>query len=413
MIKLSGIKGVLAISLICSITLAATGCAKKDVVAPEAAKNVKVISVSTSSIETDITYGGEVAPVSKIGVSSKVAGNVESVRVSIGQAVKKGDVLFTVGTRELQAQYNQTKGALDTAKASFIKTSDSGYLQQLIPAKSSVDTAQNSYNDAQTNYNMVKQQYNIGDYSKEELDAAKSKLDSTASQLSAANNSLELLKSKIGPQSNAAIAGQVEQAEGALDLAQIQIDNSTITSPIDGIVSVRNVEVGQMVSSSIIAFTIIDTSCLLAQVNMTDKGVVKVKISQKIPLQITSMNNKIVEGIVDTISPSADTTTNLYTVKLRIANKDNSLKTGMILKANFPDEIKNNIPVVPNSAIFTENSVQYVYAVESNKLKKTEVVVGITNNKQIEIKSGIKLGDSVVIEGQSFLNDGQKVKITK
>ena len=411
--KLSGIKVILLISLIWSITLTGTGCSKKAVAIPETIKNVKTASVSTSSIETDIKYSSKLAALSVTEVTSKTPGKIESVKVAVGQLVKKGDILFTLDSKELQTQYAQAKGALDSANANLIKTSDSGYNQQLISAKSSTDIAQNSCKDAQNNYNTVHQQYNIGDSSKDELDAAKSKLDSATSQLSAAKDSLELLKSKLGSQSNAAVAGQVEQAQGALDLSQIQINNSTITSPIDGIVSARNVETGEMVSSAITAFTIIDTSNLLAEVTVTDKAVIKVKIAQKIPVQITSMDDKVVEGIVDTISPTADAKTQLYTVKLRIDNKDNSLKTGMIVRSIFPNEIKNNIPVVQNGAIFTENSVQYVYKVEGNKLKKTEVALGISNVIQSEIISGLKLGDDVIIEGQSFLTDGQKVSVTK
>lgn len=396
MIKL---KVVSVISLILSIILISTGCGKKSVIvtAQDNIKNVKVASVSNSSIETDTTYGSKLTAASVTTVTSKIAGKIDSVKVDVGQQVKKGDILFTLDSKELQAQYAEAKGALATANSS--------YQQQLITSTSSANVSQNSYKDAQNNYNAVHQQYNIGESSKDQLDASKSKLDSATLQLKAATDSLELLKSKI--------SGQVEQAQGALDLAQLQINNSAITSPIDGIVSVRNIEVGEMISSSITAFNIIDTSSLLDEVTMTDKAVIRVKIGQKIPVQITSMDNKVVEGIVDTISATADAKTQLYTVKLRITNKDNSLKTGMIARSIFPNEIKNHILVVPNVAIFTENSIQYVYIVDVNKLKKVEITLGISNVTQSEIISGIKLGDSVIIEGQSFLADGQKVNVTK
>ncbi|MBU3175319.1 efflux RND transporter periplasmic adaptor subunit [Clostridium estertheticum] len=411
MMKLKGIKGFLLISITLSITLIGVGCASKSVTTNDNSKSVKATPVSISSITTTTKYGSELTASSETVVTSKIAGRVDGVNANVGQSVKKGDILFTLDKLELTAQYNQAKAALDTANATLVKSSDSGYAQQLISANSTADIARAAYNDAKNNYNTIHQQYNIGDSAKSELDSAKSKMDSASLQVSTASDSLALLKSKIGPQTDAAAAGQVQQAKASLDLAQIQINNATITSPINGVISERNVEVGEVVASSVSVFTIIDTSSLRAEVNMTDKDVIKVKVNQKIPVQISSMNNKIVQGIVDTISPSADAKTQLYTVKLKIENPSNLLKPGMILRVEFPSVVKADIPVVPNGAIFTENSVQYVYIVEANKLKKKQVVVGISNTLQTEIVSGIKLGDQVVTEGQSFLNEGQKVKI--
>ncbi|NNU75442.1 efflux RND transporter periplasmic adaptor subunit [Clostridium estertheticum] len=415
MMKLKGIKGFLLISLTLSITLIGVGCGNKDVsvASNDISKNVKASPVSISSITTTTKYGSKLATSSQTVVTSKIAGKVSGVNVDVGQSVNKGDILFTLDRLELTAQYNVAKAALDTANANLDKTSGSGYEQQLIPANSTLNIAKTTYNDAKNNYNTIHQQYNIGDAAKSELDAAKSKMDSASLQVSAASDSLALLKSKTGPQTDAAAEGQVQQAKASLDLAQIQMDNASIASPINGVISERNVEVGEVVSSAVSAFTIIDASSLRSEVAMTDKDVIKVKVNQKIPVQISSMNNKIVQGIVDTISPSADAKTQLYTVKVKIENPSNLLKPGMIVRVEFPDVVKTDISVVPNGAIFTENSVQYVYIVDATRLKKKQVVVGISNTLQTEIVSGIKLGDQVITEGQSFLNEGQKVKIVK
>ncbi|MBU3073255.1 efflux RND transporter periplasmic adaptor subunit [Clostridium estertheticum] len=415
MMKLKGIKGFLLISLTLSITLIGVGCGNKEVsvTSNDISKNVKASPVSISSITTTTKYGSKLATSSQTVVTSKIAGKVYGVNVDVGQSVNKGDILFTLDRSELTAQYNVAKAALDTANANLDKTSGSGYEQQLIPANSTLDIAKTTYNDAKNNYNTIHQQYNIGDSAKSELDAAKSKMDSASLQVRAASDSLALLKSKTGPQTDAAAEGQVQQAKASLDLAQIQMDNASITSPINGVISERKVEVGEVVSSAVSAFTIIDASSLRSEVSMTDKDVIKVKVNQKIPVQISSMNNKIVQGIVDTISPSADAKTQLYTVKVKIENPSNLLKPGMIVRVEFPDVVKTDITVVPNGAIFTENSVQYVYIVDATRLKKKQVVVGISNTVQTEIVSGIKLGDQVVTEGQSFLNEGQKVKIVK
>lgn len=373
----------LVTSLLLTIPLAAMGCSKETTDSgKDDPTSVKVSTVNISSIQTDVEYGSKLASLTEIAVISKVAGKIDNVNVEVGSYVKKGDVLAVIDSKELQAQYNQAKGAYDTA-------------------------------NAKNTLNRIQKEYNIGDASKEELNAAKLRVDSLTTQLKSAEESLELLQSKSGPQANAAAAAQVSQAQGALDLLGIQISDTVITAPVDGVVSAKNVDIGKTVSGGTVTFVIIDNSSLTAEVNMTDKSVVKVVKGQKIPVKLNTFEDKVFEGVVDSISPAADIRTQLYSVKVKVDNKDNSIKAGMIARLSFPNERKKNILVVPKEAVFTQNSVSYVYTVVDNKVKRAEVETGVSSSSEIEIKSGVKQGDYVIIEGQSFLQDEQKVTLVK
>jgi multidrug efflux pump subunit AcrA (membrane-fusion protein) len=405
-------KVFLVTSLLLTIPLALVGCSK--VVADNGendASSVKVSDVKLSTIESDVEYGSKLASSTEIQVISKVAGKVDSIKVEVGSHVKKGDILATIDSKELQAQYKQVKGAYDSANANYVKTADSGFEQQVSQAKSSVDTLQIQYDDAKNTLDRIQREYNIGDSSKQDLDAAKAKVDNLASQLNSAKDSLNLLESKSGPQANAAAAAQVTQAEGNLEATQIQLDNTTIIAPVDGVIATKTIDIGSTISNGASVFTITDSNSLMAEVNMTDKSVVNVQKGQKIPVKISAFGDKVFDGMVDSISPNADAKTNLYSVKVRVDNKDNSIKADMITKLTFPNEKKNDVLVVSREAVFIQNSVNYVYAVQDGKLKRIEVETGISNASEIEIKSGLKQGDQVVTEGQNFLKDGQSVNI--
>ena len=157
MIKLKGIKEILLISLTLSIALIGVGCGDKTVVvaANDISKNVSATPVSISSITTTTKYGSKLVTSSQTIVTTKIAGKVDNVNFDVGQVVKKGDILFTLDKSELTAQYNVAKAALSTANATLVKTSDSGYQQQLISANSTLNVAQNSYNDAKNSYSTV------------------------------------------------------------------------------------------------------------------------------------------------------------------------------------------------------------------------------------------------------------------
>ena len=100
-------------------------------------------------------------------------------------------------------------------------------------------------------------------------------------------------------------------------------------------------------------------------------------------------------------------------MKVRIDAPQAALRPGMFARVSFPVEKKENILVVPNTAVVTETGVDYVYTVQDGVLKKLAVQIGTSDEAVTEITSGLQDGALVVTEGQSFLNDGQKVIVAK
>ncbi|MGA2641467.1 MAG: efflux RND transporter periplasmic adaptor subunit [Spirochaetia bacterium] len=118
-------------------------------------------------------------------------------------------------------------------------------------------------------------------------------------------------------------------------------------------------------------------------------------------------------GIVDTVSPAADPRTLGYAVKIRIDNPGDSLRPGMLARVSFPVESRTGVLSVPNQALVTDSGVQYLYVVENGVVKKAAVQTGISDDAVTEITSGISEGAAVITEGQSFLNEGERVTIAK
>ena len=85
----------------------------------------------------------------------------------------------------------------------------------------------------------------------------------------------------------------------------------------------------------------------------------------------------------------------------------------MFAKIKMVVENKNGVIAVPNQALISENGLQYAYIVKENKIKKTPVKIGISNDEVTEVVQGIIEGDSLIPEGQSFLTEGEKVNIVK
>lgn len=191
----------------------------------------------------------------------------------------------------------------------------------------------------------------------------------------------------------------------------VQYNNTIITSPINGVVSVKNVQAGEIASSSLPSYTIIDTSSMLVEIGVPDEMVKNLALGQKLKISINEDKDKQFEGVIDLISPSADKNTKSYTVKVKIDNKDGYLKAGMFSRVTLPEKTKNNVLTVPNEAVKMENGIKYIYEVVNDVVKKTSVTVGLSNERSTEISGDIKEGVYVITEGQAFLNDGDKVKV--
>ena len=397
--------------------LAAAGCGPSRQPAPQPVKNVTVAAATRSTIAISLEYPARIRPRQEIIVSPKIAGRVASVRADVSQMVRRGEVLFTLESTDNEAQVRQARAAVESAKANLTRTSDSSLSSQVIQAQAAARQAQVQYDDARDIYERTEKLFTDGTASRQQLDSVKARLDSAGIALDAAAQNLRLIQDKGGPQSTGLASTQVDQAEATADLAESQLRNTVVTSPITGLVAARNIDPGELVASGVPAFVVIDVSSVTAETSVEEGMVEKIHRGQTVPISVDAAGSEGMRGIVDTISPAADPRTQGYMVKLKIANPGTALRSGMFARVRFPVENRQNVVVVPNSAVMTETGVDYVYAVVPANgaavVKKTTVRTGISDETVTEISSGLETGTLVVTEGQSFLSDGEKVVIAR
>jgi multidrug efflux pump subunit AcrA (membrane-fusion protein) len=406
-------KNLIFVILIVVIAVGAVGirnhAKNKKVETKQEIKNVKTQKITLGSISSNVEYAGSLKPAKEVIVLPKNGGKVASVKVNVGDKVTAGQVLYTLDTDELQASLQAQQAALDGANADLEKTSDSSQAQQVSQAEQTAGKAQVQFSSAEDNYNKMQKLYATGAVSKKELDDSKTQYDNDSIDLKTAQDNLSLLENKIGPQSTRSAAAKVEQSQAGVNTAQIQINGATITSPISGVVSAKDIEVGKIASSQSGSVTVIDSSTLTAEITVPDKMIAKIKVGQSVPVTINALDGKKITGVIDTISPDADSKNNCYTVKAKIDNANGDMNSGMFVKVSLEAESKDNVLSVPNQAIKTENGVDYIYLVENSKIKKVAVTTGISNDTFTEVSGNVKQSDDILTEGQSILADGEKV----
>ncbi|MBI2515117.1 efflux RND transporter periplasmic adaptor subunit [Candidatus Wolfebacteria bacterium] len=195
----------------------------------------------------------------------------------------------------------------------------------------------------------------------------------------------------------------VKQRENALLDAKEKLADYFIRAPFDGVIAKLDVKKGDSVSVSTILATLI-TKQKIAEISLNEVDVVKIKVGQKATLTFDAVEGLSIAGKVAEIDAVGAVSQGVvtYTVKVALDTEDERVKTGMSVSAGIVTDVKPDILLVPNSAVKSQGSSQYVEVIEGEDLnlknlpRRQNVETGVSNDEFIEIVSGLKQGDKVV-----------------
>jgi HlyD family secretion protein len=359
----------------------------------------KLVTVERGDIARSVVATGKVEPRSKVEVKSKASGIVEKLLVDYGQFVQTGQVLAELDKEQLQAIVREARASLaaaqaaeQSANATFARNQVEAEAPDLPFLKSNVDRAR--------------------ELNKQSLIARSAVEDTERIFEVARNKQLVATRNVAVTQAEVARAmAQVAQAQAALERAQDDLNHSTITSPMDGLVLSRNVEVGVAVSSILVMgsqatllFTLGDVAevYVLGKVDQSDIG--KVHLGQPARITVESYPGKVFTGEVIKISPLGVEKDNITTFEVRVSirNPQGMLKAAMSANAEIVLEEKKGVVLVPESALIyaADRSAQLEIpdTVATLGKRKTPVKVGLSNGVKAEILSGIEPGTKVILQ---------------
>jgi len=202
------------------------------------------------------------------------------------------------------------------------------------------------------------------------------------------------------------------QAKAARDIARKRVKDTNLRSPVSGIIGVKNVEAGQMISSGMPVFTIVKTDRIFARVSVPESEIGKITLGQKAVVTIQALEDKTMEGKVTLIGAMAEPRTRTYAVKIELSNPDYVLRTGMIAEARIVTDGIIEMITVPGKAIVRDaDNLTYVFLADTAKGKafRRRVFPGTVHRSEIQIKKGLTAGDMVITGGQHKITDGAPI----
>ncbi len=201
----------------------------------------------------------------------------------------------------------------------------------------------------------------------------------------------------------------LEALQAAYELARLNFDYSKIRAPIDGVVSARDIKLGQSVDASDVAFRITDTSELLAYLQIPQAELGKFSAGQSATLTVDADPDTTYTATIARISPTIDVRNGTFRATAFIDNRSGELAPGMFARFSITYDRHVNALVIPRDALIQEDDQTSVYVVADGKVTRRTIQVGIESSEVVEVVGGLAGDEEVVVTGQSSLRDGSKV----
>jgi len=401
--------GGLGLLLLVAVLLAVFGGDKEKIV------KVQTEKVEKRNITQIVSANGNINPVEKVILRPEVTGEVVELPVKEGDVVKKGQLLIRLKPEQYIARRNKAKASLSFSQASLKER-------------------EASLAEVEANYKRAKDLFEKQLVSESELESAKSAFLRTESQIEGQKSS-------------------VLQAEENYKDARVELAKTAIYAPLDGTISVLNVEKSERVLGSSFSqgthlMTVADLNSMEAVVEVDENDVVLISVGDTASIEIDAFKDQKFKGVVTQIGNSAKTTglgsqneVVNFDVEIRLLDLNDRIRPGMSCDAEISTETKSDVVTVPIQSVTArmpkpkkddseEDSgsrkkddkkkktkiSEVVFIEEGNFAKMVDVEIGISDDTYMEIMSGLEEGQ-MVISGSyraisKELEDSSKVRIT-
>ena len=211
---------------------------------------------------------------------------------------------------------------------------------------------------------------------------------------------------------------QWEAQKTSLEIAKTSYrnlsENTQLISPINGVVTARNYDSGDMFSMGTPIFVVEEIRPVKLLVNISETLFTQVKKGMPVDVKLDVYGDETFAGKVSLVYPSIDSQTRTFPVEITVANNDERVRPGMFARVTINFGVKQNV-VVPDLAIVKQSGSgdRYIYVYKDGKVSYNKVELGRRMGDKYELISGVENGDQVVVTGQSRLNNGMEVEIVK
>ena len=208
------------------------------------------------------------------------------------------------------------------------------------------------------------------------------------------------------------VSADLEAQKAAVDLARLDLKYTSIKAPISGFISERLVRVGNLVELHQPVYRIASYDPLLAVLHVPERELRVLHLGLDVSVKLDALPGKTFTGKVIRISPVVDPATGTFRVTADVSDPSNQLKPGLFGRVDILYDMRKNVPLIPRSAVITEDEISHVFVVgEDGNVLRRPVQLGYEREGMVEILDGVAVGERVVTAGKGSLSDGSRVEV--
>jgi RND family efflux transporter MFP subunit len=380
-----------------SVIVALVACSKRHDIskrAAEAAKPVQVVRAEIRPLERIVIATGSLAAHEQATLSVKVPGRVESVAVDLGSAVNKGDLIAQLEQIDYELRQKQAAAALSQARARLglpLEGTDDTVVEE---QASLVKQARAVLEEARKNRERVVNLSKEGISSKSELDTVEAAYGVALNRYETALEEARMLLAVL------------TQRRIEFEISKQALRDTTIVAPFDGAIQERSASAGEYVQVGAPIATLVQTDPLRLRVEVPERQSIFVRTGQTVRVLVEGDTNQYT-GRIARLSPALDEVNRMLVVEADVPNRG-SLRPGLFVRAHIVTNDRDPGLTIPSAALVTFAGLEKVFIAQDGKAAERTVTTGRSGADWIEIKTGIKPGDLVVIDPGN-LRTGQQV----
>ena len=384
--------------------VSAAACGGSSSAAPRAndresdATAVRVVRVERTPLDRTVTVTGTLAAEEQVVLSLKVTGRLDEMLVDLGSPVRRGQVIARLAPTDFELRVRQAEAALQQARAR-LGLDPTGTDDRVDAERTAVvRQAKAGLEEATRQRDRYTTFVERGISARAELESAESQLQIADSRY---QDALEEVRNR-----EAVLA----ERKSALDLARQQLEDTTLRSPIDGVVRERHAFAGEYRAAGTPIVTVVRQHPLRLQLAVPERSSTSVRAGQTVRVTIEG-DTQAYHGRVARLSPAITEGTRTLAVEAEVPNEEGRMRPGMFARADIVTDETPGI-VVPHSALVVFAGVEKLLVAVDAKVREQRVRSGRRFDDRVEILDGVTPGDLVIVN-PGGLADGAAVRITQ
>ncbi|WP_287128049.1 efflux RND transporter periplasmic adaptor subunit [Candidatus Cyanaurora vandensis] len=374
---------------------------------PPEVKKAQTVAVVRQDVALTVSANGIVQPERSVNVSPKTPGLLKQLRVKEGDLVRQGQILALMDDSNLRGALTQARGQLAAAQANLQRLQAGNRPQDIAQTAARLRDAEFGLRLSQENFQRNQRLATLGAISTLALDSARTERDRAQAQVQVARQALDLARVGARREDIAQAQAQVLQAQGVVESAQTQVNDTVIRAPFTGIITRKFADPGAFVapttagsavssatSSSIMALA--GTNQIVA--NVAEANISQIRLGQSVDIQPDAFPREQFKGKVIQVAPQSVVVQNVTSFEVKVALPAvTPLRSGMNADLEFQVGRLQQALMVPTVAIVRQEQKTGVYVQAGEEPRFVTITTGATVDTRTQVLTGLQAGQQVYI----------------